>query len=289
MLRRLASWSWWREDTDNDNPNLSQLKLFKLAYLIPFFAFIVFSCAIFIAEQLWTYNFCFRSACIFNTYEIFKVPVWLLALSLPLTGLVAAHHRSVQAATQIQITESKNTFENYIKHKELFYTHIKNIQERYEVVFSDIDLLYEKIFPHNSPMIFSIYSDGQDKSIKQEKNYFYGCKKEFNELNEYIYKTKSYKEWIKKLTGTTSQLLFIREYNGYQISMLAELNDVLFENNEIKKGDLEQLIKSISHIFKEMMTFCSSPYLAKRYQEEKLFEININELHSQMAKIESQH
>ena len=119
MLRRLAS--WWREDTDNDNPNLSQLKLFKLAYLLPTLTFAIFSGLIFHAEQLWTYDVCFRSACIFNTYEIFKVPVWLLALSLPLTGLVAAHHRSVQTAAQITQTDSKNSFENCIKHREFFF------------------------------------------------------------------------------------------------------------------------------------------------------------------------
>tara|TARA_R110001606_G_scaffold262006_3_gene410524 strand:+ start:1675 stop:2538 length:864 start_codon:yes stop_codon:yes gene_type:complete len=160
MLRRLAS--WWREDTDNNNPNLSQLKLFKLAYLLPTLTFAIFSVLIFHAEQLWTYDICFRSACIFNTYEIFKIPVWLLALSLPLTGLVAAHHRSVQTSKQIDLTMENNTFSNYYKHIEHFENRYKNFEVDLDLYnhnivkfeFSSIANLYVGVFPFNFPHDF---------------------------------------------------------------------------------------------------------------------------------------
>lgn len=160
MFKTLTS--WWREDTDNDNPSLSQLKLFKLSYLIPFFASVIFSGLIFHAEQLWTYDVCFRSTCVFNTYETFKVPIWLLALSLPLTGLVAAHHRSIQTSKQIDLTVENNTFSNYYKHIE----HFENRYRDFEVdlalynqnivtfEFSSIANLYIGVFPFNFPHDF---------------------------------------------------------------------------------------------------------------------------------------
>ena len=55
-----------------------------------------------------------------NFYEIYKIPLALLSVSPVTAGIAAIIHRSDETAKQIQLTENKNNFENYIKHNELF-------------------------------------------------------------------------------------------------------------------------------------------------------------------------
>lgn len=55
-----------------------------------------------------------------NFYEIYKIPLALLSASPVTAGIAAIIHRSDETAKQIQLTEGKNNFENYIKHNELF-------------------------------------------------------------------------------------------------------------------------------------------------------------------------
>lgn len=42
-----------------------------------------------------------------NAYEYFKIPLWIAALSLPLAGFYASHHRSVQTAAQIERSDKQ--------------------------------------------------------------------------------------------------------------------------------------------------------------------------------------
>lgn len=57
----------------------------------------------------------------FNTFLInFKLPIGFAGLAIPLGALVASHHRSIQAASQIESQQNQNTFSNYVKHKEYF-------------------------------------------------------------------------------------------------------------------------------------------------------------------------
>ena len=57
----------------------------------------------------------------FNTFiELFKLPIGVASVSIPLGALVASHHRSIQSARQINLQDAQNTFSNYVKHREYF-------------------------------------------------------------------------------------------------------------------------------------------------------------------------
>ena len=91
--------------------------LFKWALGLPLLLSIV--TAIGISWLIWdTFSFGMSSVESFNNfYEIYKIPLALLTASPVTAGIAAVIHRSDETAKQIQLTEDKNNFENYIKHK----------------------------------------------------------------------------------------------------------------------------------------------------------------------------
>lgn len=94
--------------------------LFKLALGLPLL--LSFVTAIGISYLIWdTFSFGISSVESFkNFYEVYKIPLALLTASPVTAGIAAVIHRSDETAKQIQLTEDKNNFENYIKHNELF-------------------------------------------------------------------------------------------------------------------------------------------------------------------------
>ena len=57
----------------------------------------------------------------FNTFiSVFKFPLGLLALIIPIVALLSANHRSEQTREQIRLTTMQNSFANYYKHIEEF-------------------------------------------------------------------------------------------------------------------------------------------------------------------------
>lgn len=111
-----------------------------------------------------------------RAYEYFKIPLWIAALSLPLAGFYATNHRSVQtvaqiARTDLQIarsdrqiaaTESKNTFENHIKHMDHFQDSIKRLGEIHGIEIGDPVSFYRRIFPSNDYSSFSPWADDME-------------------------------------------------------------------------------------------------------------------------------
>lgn len=55
-----------------------------------------------------------------NFFTIFKFPIGLLSLSVPLLAVYAANHRSEQTRVQIAHISSQNTFKNYFDHLDNF-------------------------------------------------------------------------------------------------------------------------------------------------------------------------
>ncbi|PQY63134.1 hypothetical protein C5974_20140 [Cronobacter sakazakii] len=94
-----------------------------------------------------------------NFYNISKIPLLLLASSVPLAAMVANLHRTIQTESQINETKKKNSID-------LYYSHIKFYTESFskipsyelelhplkkEVHLSHHFTLYKIIFPNSSP------------------------------------------------------------------------------------------------------------------------------------------
>lgn len=99
---------------------IRESKLFKWALLLPIGLSIFLACVI--SCLIWdSFSFGVSNVESFkNFYEIYKIPLGLLTASPLTAGVAAVIQRSDETAKQIQLTEDKNSFENYIKHNELF-------------------------------------------------------------------------------------------------------------------------------------------------------------------------
>ena len=105
---------------------LTQLGWFKVAFFAPLAVGAIVAGLIvwhdfFSVESM---KACWTSDCINDAISRLKLPIAIMALTFPAVALVASHHRSAQTAAQIErtdkqiaATESKNAFENCIKHR----------------------------------------------------------------------------------------------------------------------------------------------------------------------------
>lgn len=59
-----------------------------------------------------------------NALTIFKIPLGILALIIPIVALLAANHRSEQTKEQMYLASANNNFANFYKHTEEFESYL---------------------------------------------------------------------------------------------------------------------------------------------------------------------
>lgn len=100
--------------TLNDG-NLFRQPLFILSILLPFYYFIIFGC------WTWKGHGLLLSAQGFSSFlEMSKLPLLILASSVPLASIVNNIHRTIQTESQINSSKVKNNADAYYSHLKLF-------------------------------------------------------------------------------------------------------------------------------------------------------------------------
>ena len=104
-------------------------------------------------------SLCFQSVCVQTFFTIYKFPIAIAGLCLPLVALVAAIQRSKEAAVQIEYASRQldevqlnNRFGNYLKHREGFDKLISDhcAQSNAAIdrgVYFESPTVYNKLFP----------------------------------------------------------------------------------------------------------------------------------------------
>lgn len=82
-----------------------------------------------------------------NYLSIFKAPLAITALIIPIVALLAANHRSEQTKLHIFTTEQQNLFANYYKHIEEFSKYTKDHFSD-KIIFLNRRRLHDLLFPH---------------------------------------------------------------------------------------------------------------------------------------------
>ncbi|MGC9401350.1 hypothetical protein ACP43V_02790 [Vibrio genomosp. F10 str. 9ZC157] len=91
----------------------------------------------------------------FNYFiSVFKFPLAIAALIIPIVALLAANHRSEQTKEQIRVTNSQNVFSNYYKHIEEF---TKYLEVRVEKSV-DLRFAHNNLYPNASHGDYNISS-----------------------------------------------------------------------------------------------------------------------------------
>ncbi|MDR6163045.1 hypothetical protein [Pseudomonas fluorescens] len=64
-----------------------------------------------------------------NALNIFKIPLGILALIIPIVALLAANHRSEQTREQMRLASENNNFSNFYKHTEEFESYLSEHED----------------------------------------------------------------------------------------------------------------------------------------------------------------
>lgn len=96
---------------------------------------------------------------------IFKVPIAILALNIPIIAILAAFHKSEQTRLQIKLSDGQNLFANYFKHIEEFVKHIEKFESDDERFRCDARRLHYKLYPNAAEGDYDISDEMAAKMI----------------------------------------------------------------------------------------------------------------------------
>ncbi|WP_427198555.1 hypothetical protein AB4J20_12430 [Pseudomonas aeruginosa] len=85
-----------------------------------------------------------------TAYDFLKIPMWVGALSFPLTALTASIHRSAQTKKQIDVALQQNAFSNFYKHRDDFFKLLDSLEKENSISFESKINVYTLIFPANN-------------------------------------------------------------------------------------------------------------------------------------------
>ncbi|MFJ3050871.1 hypothetical protein [Pseudomonas nitroreducens] len=159
------------QSSEEEHIPYSKTKEFRWSLFGPLIAGVIVYIVILTADSLW-WRFCFSAECFNNIAYLFKVPLAVAGLAIPLVAMTATIYRSKETSMQIrqsarQYAEAvtNNRFGNYLKHKEWF---VKYLQERavdFEVeggkFILDAPALYSHMYPRNDFQWLDVNSDGE--------------------------------------------------------------------------------------------------------------------------------
>lgn len=129
----------------------------------------------------------------FNYFiSIFRFPLSILALIIPLVALLAANHRSEQTKEQISVTAEQNKFANYYKHIEEFVRYCSSLKK---LDSFKARYIHKNIFPeaddgeyHVAPDLLNVIIVANELPNKLMNNFPSEPEQEMSdkEYNEYI-------------------------------------------------------------------------------------------------------
>ncbi|WP_444913688.1 hypothetical protein [Microbulbifer sp. TRSA007] len=138
----------------------------------------------------------------FNDFhQIFRIPLAILALALPIVALVATIHRSAQLSETLKRAEIQNTFANYYTHRKEFLELLKQLEVDHGISFSGRAGLYAKIFPNNNNQSLETVSTGKN----QEESLLFELARKFLRAKEI---TKH-----SKVTNEKVNAFYLNTYN----------------------------------------------------------------------------
>ncbi len=156
LLRRiwLSVKSVWDRGWFEPHASFLTLKSFWAPFVVIVVVFVAMWIKVIVDEQLELG----LDASLYEMYEWFKVPLWWLALLIPVLGLLNANHKSEQTRAQMELTRSQNNFANYYKHVEEFseYLDLSSFSGSVDIKKIDSRRLHRLIFPQASEGIYKV-------------------------------------------------------------------------------------------------------------------------------------
>ncbi|MDZ4337591.1 MAG: hypothetical protein U1A62_28345 [Pseudomonas sp.] len=180
------------------------------------------ACAIIITNSELTPNFSFEG---FNqALTVFKLPLGILAVTIPIIALLAANHKSEQTREQMRLASENNNFSNYFKHFSEFQSYIeKNTNDKDILKVKNLRNMHIRIFPQSKIGIF----DSSPKAKIQ--------------INEFIEK---YLTLLQTLSERQDQVKSIKDHESFKPEDIEEFLPSLMEAHTNICKEINEFIPS---------------------------------------------
>ncbi|HHU0742621.1 TPA: hypothetical protein ACT915_000140 [Serratia marcescens] len=209
-----------------------------------------------------------------NFLRIFKLPIGVLSLSIPLVAIVAHIHRTIQTAEQIQTTRRKNAADSFFSHHKFMIEALGKVATKdialsncpVEYKIGDPYQLYDNFFTHSS------YENGINtsflvkatSSIEREINKIEGflIKSRDNEDNkiEKIYSLREISDSIKTIEGDLTIAVPKFKTNNLVMDRVDGVT-VLHVMDYRDEPELKERLRSLVYITKKTFQIINKPYL----------------------------
>lgn len=135
-----------KKEWKSKDKNLFQSNFFRVMVITPLFLALV--CTVLIEWHARSAP-CSTAACFHNFLTLFKFPLGLASLAIPLGALAASYHRSIQTSYQISLQRAQNNFSSYFYHLEKFeqFYHSKYGQQA-GIDAENLRYIHDKLFPN---------------------------------------------------------------------------------------------------------------------------------------------
>lgn len=209
-----------------------------------------------------------------NFLQIFKLPIGVLSLSIPLVAIVAHIHRTIQTAEQIQTTRRKNAADSFFSHHKFMIEALGKVATKdialsncpVEYKIGDPYQLYDNFFTHSS------YENGINtsflvkatSSIEREINKIEGflIKTRDNEDSkiEKIYSLREISDSIKTIENDLTIAVPKFKTNNLVMDRVDGVT-VLHVMDYRDEPELKERLRSLVYITKKIFQIINTPYL----------------------------
>lgn len=211
-----------------DERKLSEQWMFWLSILIPL------ALSIILSIPLWLQTKINLSAEGYDNFlRIFKLPIGVLSLSIPLVAIVAHIHRTIQTAKQIELTNQKNITDQFFSHHKYIVDSLSSItghdiKVNTKTIIPKIShphALYRYIFPTSS------YLSGID--VSAQNDYIKSIIKLFSEIEDLL-ENAEMENLRNKITNTSAATLnfnfgvLCRKFNSINLKIELSTQELSF-------------------------------------------------------------
>lgn len=206
--------------------------------------------------------------------EIFRIPLGIAALSIPIMAILAANHRSEQSREQMRLTGQQNIFSNHYKHIEefekyciRFYERMMENDQRMKESYKNAggllkmlaseSFIYSHVDPQNSRFLYKqIYPRSAQGDMAMSSEFIESIDLFVTEMfNIFKYfKSDSKPDWYLAVTDLNALVLKFSNKNYVDLHGVPGTKNLRINNVDISipGGDVMNLVRRLHDVLRAL-------------------------------------
>ncbi len=180
-----------------------------------------------------------------NAVTIFKIPLSLIALSIPIIAIYSSNHKSAQTRKQMQSAFHQNVLFNHHSRVEEFcsysYAYLKNTYE-----ISNPRAVYYKLYPQSKTGSYNLSTEKQkelENLINETKSYIDNILKEDNPRSQFFSKTNN----------IIDEILNLEKESKIHYNFSLKEKDIFYAVKQISKGKESNTAMTLTDVLAEII------------------------------------